>query len=301
MKPFVIVTDSCSDLSAEKRKKYDLSYIEMSFRFDGKEYPADLDWKQIPFEHFYDLMRNGTTIKTAQVNVPQYVEAFERFIKDGYDILSISCSSVLSSSYNGSLVAKEQLLEKYPDAKIVCIDSKNSCMGLGIMCIAASQMRSEGKTIDEVAAYIEEHKQEVNQFCTVESLTYLKKAGRVSAASAVFGGLLQVKPIIISDINGQNAAIEKVKGRKNSMNRIVEMFKAAYKDCPYQHVFVAHADAIEDAETLSEMINESMGGKLDIEIEKIGPIIGASAGPGTIAAYCIGAPVTFNSFSNEKK
>lgn len=296
MKPFVIVTDSCSDLSKANRTKYNIEYIEMSFRFDGHEYPANLDWNQIPFEHFYDLMRNGTTIKTAQVNVPQYLEEFEKYIKGGYDILSISCSSVLSSSYNGSLVAKEQLLQKYPDAVIECVDSKNSCMGLGIMCIVASQMRDEGRSIKEIAAYIEEHKQEVNQFCTVESLTYLKKAGRVSAASAVFGGLLQVKPIIISDINGQNAAIEKVKGRKNSMARIAEMFKAAYLDNQYQHVYVAHADAEEDALILADMIKNAMPDKnLNIEIEKIGPIIGASAGPGTIAAYCIGSPVTFDS------
>ena len=240
-------------------------------------------------------MRNGTTIKTAQVNVPQYVEAFERFIKDGYDILSISCSSVLSSSYNGSLVAKEQLLEKYPDAKIICIDSKNSCMGLGIMCIAASQMRSEGKTIDEVAAYIEEHKQEVNQFCTVESLTYLKKAGRVSAASAVFGGLLQVKPIIISDINGQNAAIEKVKGRKNSIDRVAARFAERYEDVPYQHVFVSHSDCIEDAEYFKSALQAALPDKnLDIHVGYIGPIVGASVGPGTLAVYFYGKKVTEN-------
>ena len=293
MKQFVIVTDSCSDLPRETREQYNIDYLPMRVIFNEKDMPASLDWEQISFEDFYGLMRDGVRVKTSQVNANEYVAAFEEYIKKGFDILSISCSSALSSSFKGSLVARDELKQKFPEAEIICIDSRNSCWGLGLLCITASKLRAEGKTLAETADYIEKNKQRMNQFCTVESLTYLKRAGRVSATSAVFGGLLQVKPIIISDVNGQNGAIEKVKGRKNSFVRLVQMFMEAYEDDPYQRVVVAHADCIADAETLKSMLEEKFAGKsVEIEIQKVGPIIGASAGPGTVAIYGFGKEVT---------
>ncbi len=293
MKKFTIVSDSCCDLPENLRKEFDVEYIPMRIHFDEKEYPADLDWKDISFYDFYNLMREGVRIKTSQINSNEYFETFEKYILDGYDVLSISCASALSSSYNGSVVAKDELLKKYPDAKIICIDSRNSCFGLGTIVLTASKLRAEGKTIEEVAEFIETHKQEVNQLCTVESLTYLKRAGRVSAMSAVFGGLLQVKPIIISDINGQNHAIEKVKGRKNSINRLIEMFKETYNEnAPYQKITIVHADVEEDAKLIKELLIPCVKEGVQIDIEKIGPIIGASTGPGTVAIYCYGKEVT---------
>ncbi len=293
MKKFVIVSDSCCDLSKENREKYNVEYIPMRLHFDGKDIPADLDWKDISFKDFYATMREGVRYKTSQINAIEYEEAFEKYILAGFDVLSISCSSALSSSFNGSLVAREELLKRYPDVKIICIDSRNSCMGLGTLCITASKMRDEGKPIEEIAEFIEAHKQEVNQLCTPESLTYLKRAGRVSAFSALFGGMLQVKPIIISDVNGQNFALEKVKGRKNSINRIIEMFKETYNEsAPYQKITVVHADCLVEAEEIKTILRDMVEEKVTVEIEKIGPIIGASAGPGTLAIYCYGKEVT---------
>lgn len=133
----------------------------------------------------------------------------------------------------------------------------------------------------------------MNQFCTVESLSYLKRAGRVSATSAVFGGLLQIKPIIISDTKGQNAAIEKVKGRKNSFERLVQMFAEAYENDPYQRVVVVHADCYDEVLVLKKMVEEKLADKsVEVEIQKVGPIIGATTGPGTVAIYCFGKEVT---------
>lgn len=290
MKNFVIVTDSCSDLDKETREKYDIDYLPMRILYEDKDIPASLDWEQISFKDFYKLMRDGVRVRTSQVNAGEYVAAFEKYISDGYGILSISCSSALSSSYKGSLVARDELKEKHPEAEIICIDSRNSCWGLGSLCITAAKLRGEGKSLTEVADYIEKNKQRMNQFCTVESLAYLKRAGRVSATSAVFGGLLQVKPIIISDVNGQNSAIEKVKGRKNSFERLVQMFLSAYEKDPYQRIVVAHADCLDDAEELKSALVEKLSGE-EIEIKKIGPIIGASAGPGTVAIYGFGKEV----------
>lgn len=293
MKKFVIVTDSCSDLDKETRDKYEIDYIAMRLLYEGKDIPASLDWEEISFEEFYKKQREGVRFKTAQINTDVYEAEFEKYIAQGLDVLSISCSSALSNSYHCSIMARDSLKNKYPDAEIICIDSRNACSGLGSLCVTASKLRAEGKTVAETAEYIENNKQRMNQFCTVESLSYLKRAGRVSATSAVFGGLLQIKPIIISDTKGQNAAIEKVKGRKNSFERLVQMFAEAYESDPYQRVVVVHADCYDEVLVLKKMVEEKLADKsVEVEIHKIGPIIGATTGPGTVAVYCFGKEVT---------
>ena len=294
MKKFVIITDSCSDLNKELRDKYEIDYIPMRLIYEDKDIPANLDWEEISFEDFYNMMRKGVRFKTAQINTNEYEAVFEKYIQQGCDILSISCSSAFSNSYKCSTMAAEALKAKYPDFNILCVDSLNACSGLGSLCITAAKLRDEGKTILETYEYIENNKLKMNQFCTVESLTYLKRAGRVSATSAVFGGLLQIKPIIISDAKGQNAAVEKVKGRKNSFNRIVEMFAQAYEQHPYQRVVVAHADCYDDILTLKQMVEEKLADKsVEVEVQKIGPIIGSTTGPGAVVIYCYGKEVTF--------
>ncbi len=296
MKKFIIITDSCADLDKEKRERYDIEYLPMRVLYDDHDIPASLDWKYISYKAFYELMRNGKRFKTAQVNASEYKETFEKYIKEGYDILSISCSSALSSSFHASEVVRDELKAKYPEAKIYCVDSRNSSLGLGIICMTASKLRANGVDIEDTYNYIENHKQEVNQLVTVESLSYLKRAGRVSTMSAVFGGMLQVKPIIISDINGQNTAVEKVKGRKNSFARIVQMFNERYQENENQMICVVNSDCEEDAKTLRDMILEANKDKnLEITIEKIGPIVGASTGPGTVGVFFFGKPETFDS------
>lgn len=292
MQKFVIITDSCSDLNEELRQQYDIHYVPMHFHCQGKQYDADLDWKEISAKDFYDLMRDGNRIMTAQVTAPQYTAKFEEFLKEGFDVLSISCSSALSGSVNASYVARDELAAKYPERKIICIDSLISCFGLGMLCMRASELRAEGKTIEETAAWIEENKLNVHQEATVERLAYLKQAGRVTAASAFFGTLLSIKPIIISDEAGQNAAVEKVKGRKTSLERIVERTAEAYQTVPYQKIYIGHADAPADAQILKEKLQEKLQEKcVEIGIGYIGPIVGASVGPGTVGIYFYGDKV----------
>lgn len=294
MKKFVIVTDSCSDLTKENRQKYDIDYIPMRIIFDGKDMEANLDWEEISVREFYDMMRNGTRITTAQITAPVYYNAFEKYIEEGYDILSISCSSALSSSIHASETARDELLAKYPESKIICIDSLTAVAALGMLCIRASELRAQGKSIEEVAEWVLANRNFVNQESTAESLTYLKRAGRVSAASAFFGGLLSVKPIIISDVKGMNAAIEKVKGRKNSIDRIIERFKDEYLELDYQKIFVVHADCEVEGEAIKKRVEEIVGDKVEVNLGIIGPIIGASVGPGTVAIYFFGKEVTFD-------
>lgn len=295
MRKFVIVTDSCGDLSKDLRDKYNVEYIQMHVIIDEKEYMADIDFNEIPYHDFYELMRNGTRITTAQVTALEFEAKFEEYVKNDLDVLYISCSGTLSASIKASIVAKNAVLQRHPEAKIICVDSLNSCFGLGIMCMVASEKRDEGMTIEEVANWIEENKLTVNQECTVEKLTYLKQAGRVSAAKAFFGGLLNKKPIIISDAQGRNHALETVKGRRASMERIADRMKEEILDVPHQKIVVCHADDEEAGKELQRIIESRFPDeKLDIYLGKIGPIIGSSAGPGTIAVYFFGKEVTVN-------
>mgnify|MGYP002796899312 FL=1 len=302
MRDYVILSDSCCDLDADLRKKYGIEYIPMRIIFGDTDIPASLDWEKISPKEFYDMMRGGVRVRTAQINADEFKEAFSKYLDEGKDVMYIACPSALSNSYKSSLMAHDILAQERPDGKIVCIDSRNACLGLGMICMTASELRAEGKSIDETAQYIEAHKQEVNQFATVESLNYLKRAGRVSTTSAVFGGLLQVKPIIISDADGQNVAVEKVKGRKNSLVRLADLFKETYRSNPHQRICIGHADAPEAAEELKTLVKERMPEEgVEVITAGIGPIIGATTGPGTLAVYCYGKEVTYRASEAQNK
>lgn len=296
MKKFVIVSDSCCDLDKSFRDMFDIEYIPMHYSCDGKEYDADLDWGNISVNDFYQLMRDGKRIITAQITALEYKDAFVKHIENGFDVLYVACSSGLSNSVKTSYMVRDELLKEYPDSKIICVDSLNSCPALGLLCIRASELRQEGKSIEEVAEWVTSHRKNVHQECTVEKLTYLKQAGRVSAASAFFGGILSVKPIIISDVNGYNSAVEKVKGRKVSIQRLVERFLEEYQQMEGQRIIVAHADCLQEAEELKARVMEVMPDKdVPVHLGNIGPIVGGSAGPGTISVCFFGKTVEFDS------
>lgn len=290
-KGYVIVADSCCDLDKETRAKYNIEYLKMGISYADKQFPASLDWDLYSPKELYDVMRGGERIFTSNVQLEEYLENFTRYIEEGYDVLSLSCSSALSSSYNVSLVAKEQVLAAHPTAKIYCIDTLISCLGQGILAIKAAKLRDEGKSIDEVALWVESNKANINQFATVEDLVYLKRAVRVTGASAFFGGIMQVKPIIISDAKGQNSPITKVRGRKTSLRKLVELSQLNIVKPEEQTILIGHADCYEDALYVKEELEKVINCQ-GIEIGYIGPIIGASVGPGTIGVYFYGNKVT---------
>lgn len=294
MKKFVIVSDTGCDLEKSLRDQYDIEYLPIHYTFEDKEYEGDLDWNNMSYKEFYNHMRDGVRFPTSQINVEEYKAAFRKYIEAGYDVLSVSMSSKLSAGVKGSYVAREEVLKEFPDAKIICIDTLRSCLTLGIILIAASELRAEGKTIEEVAEWIEQNKLRSHTLCTVDKLVYMKRAGRVSAASAFFGGLLNIKPIVIQDGIGQNFAIEKVKGRKKSMERLVEMAKENYEDCPHQRIFISHADCEEDAMELKAMLKEAFGENTEIGVGIVGCCIGGTVGPGMLCVHLLGKEVTLN-------
>ena len=290
MKQVKIITDSCSDLDAALREQYGIDYVKMNVVMRGEEKPANLDWELYSPKEFYDIMRGGERITTTQVPASEFIEVFEKYASEGCDIVYIACSAVLSGSVNTGIVVAKDVMKKYPDANIICIDSKNSCMGEGMIAIEAAKLAAEGKSAAEIAAAVDDMKLSVNQFAAVEKLDYLKRAGRVKASSAFFGNLFGVKPIIISDANGQNVAVAKVKGRSASIRECVNMLKEIIIEPEKQTLFVGHADCVEAAEELKALAEQELK-PADVHMGYIGPIIGASVGPGTIVIYGVGKKV----------
>lgn len=284
MRTFDIITDSTSDLSLELREKYDIDYCKMEFSAEDKTYRASLDWDEISYKTFYDSMRQGKRYKTVQVPVKTFDSVFRQHLDKGNDILYIACSSGLSGSYNAAKVYVEELKSDYPGRKIVCVDSLISGMGQGSMAILAAEMKAEGNTLEETASWIEENKLFFNQYGTVESLDYLKAAGRVTASSAFFGNLFAVKPILISDLEGHNLAVKKVKGRVSSLNELAAMTAKYITNPLEQTIYIGHADDEAAATAVSDKIKELIPGT-DTALYVIGPIVGASVGPGTIIVF----------------
>ena len=293
MKDYAIIVDSTADLTKELRTKYDISYVQMAIIVEGKEFPASLDWDFYSPQDLYGWMRNKKIIKTSQVSYLGFKDAFEKCLNEGKDVLYIACSSALSGSINlGRKIALE-LMEKYEGSKIVCVDSLISCMGQGILAIKASENRKNGMNLEDNVKWIEDNKLKSNQIASVESLDYLARAGRVKASKAFFGNLFGIKPILISDVNGNNFAFKKVKGRINSINYLVDFIKENIIDSEDQIIYVSHGDDIETAKHIKEKILKEIKCK-DVYINYLGPIIGSSTGPGTIGIYFMGKEVTIS-------
>jgi len=290
MNKFCILADSTCDLGTDLLKKYDIEYVQMNYVVDGKEYNASLDWEQISSKDYYDLMRNGTRIQTTQVPRNVYEDAFNAHLDAGEDIVYIGCSSALSGSVKLAQIVADEILAKR-EGEIYVIDSLCSSLGQGMMAIWASEMRSTGKTAAETAKYIEENRLKVNQCGTVGSLEYLRRAGRIKASKAFFGNLFGVKPLIISDIKGQNYAYKKVKGIVNARNETADMLIEAAENTEDQTLYISHADNLEGAELLRDAFFAKAKFK-DVYISTIGPIVGASVGPGTIISFVFGKEVT---------
>ena len=284
MNKIAIITDSTSDLNAQLREKYNIDYCYMGFSSGDEQYLASLDWEQMSSHDFYESMRSGKEYLTVQVTVKHYIETFSKYLEQGFDIVYIGCSSALSGSVSSAKMLAGELQSEYKGRQIYCVDSLLSGMGQGMMVIKAAILRDEGKSAAQIADHIEKMKWTCNQVGTVLSLEYLKKAGRITASSYFFGNMFAVKPIVISDDQGRNLAIRKVKGRKTSLQETARQVAAYIRHPEDQTVYISHADAQEDAQKVINMVKELIPG-VKTEMAVIGPIVGISVGPGTIIAY----------------
>ena len=293
MKKVKIITDSCADLTAEQLTKYDIDYAKMSTVYKGVETPACLTWTESEVHELYNIMRAGNRITTAQVSVEEFQRIFELYLKDGYDIVYIGCSSKSSGSVNTGFMIAKKLMEAYPESKIICIDSLNCSIGEGMLAIEAAKIASGGASADEIESHILSVRKKVNQYVTVHSLDALKRAGRVKGSAAFFGNLMGVKPIIIADVNGDQAAYKKVKGRQKSFEEIVALLKSTIIEPEKQTIYLTHADCSKDEiDSLVALVKREIP-CINVEIGYIGPIVGASIGPDAVGIWGFGQEVTY--------
>lgn len=293
MKKVQVFTDSTSDCEKQYRDEVELDYLKMEFTIEGKSYDADLEWPVISPKEYYDMMRKGSRAITSQIKPADVEEKFKKAFEAGLDILYIACSSKFSGSVSSAYIYAEELLKQYPDRKLICYDSLRSNYAEGLMAYDTAKLALDGKSIEELVEYLDNNKLKYQTIATVESLEWLRKSGRITATSAFFGNLFGVKPIIISDKAGNNYAFKKVKGRKPSLDELVELICARLTNPKEQGLCIEHADNEKDAQYVADRVKERINPKY-VHVSMLGPIIGATVGPGTITTNFYGEEVTIS-------
>lgn len=284
MKNFIITTDSTVDLPLEYLEENGNVVLSLSYILDGATY---VDMHGLSSEGFYNKVRGGSLPTTSQVNPDQAIEAFGKILKEGNDILHIGFSSGLSGSYNSACIAAEELCEEHKECTIKVIDSLCASMGQGLLLYRANEMKRQGKTLDEVAAWVEENKLHVCHEFTVDDLNHLHRGGRISKATAVLGSMVNIKPILNVDETGHLINTGKVRGRKKSLMELVNLMSEKSKGYTNDIIMISHGDCLEDALFVKEHIEEQFGVK-QFMINPIGAVIGAHSGPGTVALIFMG-------------
>ncbi len=290
MSDYVLTCCSTADMPEEYLKNRDIPYVCFHYNMDGKEYPDDLG-KTMPFQEFYERIAKGALPTTSQVNVGQYLDFFEPLLKVGKDILHISLSSGLSGSYNSACVARETLLQKYPNRKIFLVDSLGASSGYGLLLDTAADMRDKGISIEELYDWLEKNKLTVHHWFFSTDLSHYKRGGRISAASATMGTLLNICPLMNMDNAGKLIPRTKIRGKNNVIKEIVKkMEEHAQNGLDYNgRCFISNSACFEDARKVADLIEEKfrhLDGK--VMINSIGTVIGSHTGPGTVALFFFG-------------
>lgn len=286
MSNYVICTDSACDISDELLAEWGVPYRNLTFRFNGDS--VEYTGLTMDVTDFYNRMREGGIAKTAAINTEVFSEMFEEILKEGKDVLYLGFSSGLSTTYNSGRLAALSLAEKYPERKIRTVDTLCASAGEGLLVYLALREQKKGRTVDEVAEYVERTKMQLCHWFTVDDLVYLKRGGRVSPATAVVGNILQFKPILHVDNEGHLVKVGVARGRRKSLETVADKFGELSVEAPEEAtVFISHGDCRADAELVAKFIREKYGANVQI-ITHVGAVIGAHSGPGTIALFFLG-------------
>lgn len=285
MNEYIIFTDSACDIKPEQLKEWEVSYINLSFHFEDedREYSND----EMYISEFYNRMRSGSIAKTSAINPDTYINTFEEILNEGKDILCLAFSSGLSTTCNSARIAADELKEKYPERKIIIVDSLSASAGQGLLLYLMVQKKNSGCTIEEVADYAENIKLNICHWFSVDDLVYLKRGGRVSPTVAFVGTVLGIKPVLHVDNEGRLISVTKARGRKAALNTLIDKCGELGEDIKNGTIFISHADCKDDADYIAEQIAAKFGGSVDI-ITDVGAVIGAHSGPGTIALFFVG-------------
>ncbi len=285
MNPYVIVTDSSCDLPDALVAQYGLEVVQLAVTLDGGEptFNNELDIKD-----FYAQLRDKKRATTSAANPDAFLSVFEKHLSAGTDVLYLGFSSGLSGTCNAAFIAARELAAKYPERKCVVVDTLCASLGQGLLVVLAAKKKEAGATLDELRAYAEELKPNLVHLFTVDDLFFLKRGGRVSALTAVAGTALGIKPVLHVDNVGHLTKIGVKRGRTASLNDLCDRMKELAIDPANQLVYISHGDCEEDAKYLADKITTELGVKEPILISHVGPVIGAHAGPGTVALFFIG-------------
>ncbi len=284
MNDYVILTDSSCDLPDDIVKKYQLEILQLDFIVEGE---GSFHNDQADIEKVYSKLRNGANIKTSAANISQASEAIKALFNQKKDILYLGFSSGLSSTYQTVYMAGQELMEEYPERKMISIDTLAASMGQGLLVYKACQAKDAGKSLEENAQYIEDIKLKLCHWFTVDDLFFLKRGGRISGVTATVGTMLSIKPILHVDDEGHLINVSKVRGRKAAITELANRMEKLAVHPEDQDIFISHGDCIEDAEKLASIIKERFGNDR-ITISYVGPVIGAHSGPGTLALFFLG-------------
>ncbi len=285
MKDYIIFTDSGCDIKPEVLAEWGVAFRELNFKFnDSDKIYSNSD---MSVDEFYKKMRAGGVAKTSAVNVESFAEAFEEIVAEGKEILYLGFSTGLSTTYNSARLAAIQVSEKYPDAKIVTVDTLCGSAGLGLIVYLTVEKKKAGATLEEAEEFARTCSPKICHWFTVEDLVYLKRGGRVSAAAAFFGNMLGIKPVLHMDDCGKLIPMFKVRGRRTSIDALADKLGELMEDKENGTVFISNADCKEEAEYLAGIIKEKHGATVSI-ITDVGTVIGAHSGPGTMALFFIG-------------
>ena len=281
-----IITDSCCDFTPAQYAEFDLTYIPLTVMYKGEPHDDYLDEKSIKM--VYDGLRSGETATTSAVNPDGWAKAMEPVLQAGQDVLIMAFSSGLSTTYQSAVIAAQDLKEHYPDRKIIVIDTLCAAHGQALLVWYACRKRDEGMDLDSLAAWVESTKLHLCHWVTVDDLNHLKRGGRISATTAMVGGLLNIKPIIHVDNEGKLINVGKARGRKKALELLCDKLGQLGEGYDNETVFISHGDSEEDARTLANMVRERYPHVKNVLIGYIGAVIGSHAGPGTIAFFFLG-------------
>lgn len=284
MDSYVIITDSSADFDDKMVQELGVDVLPLRFTLDEVTYANWPDGREISFSEFYKRLRQGGSSSTSQVNSSEFTETFRPLLKSGKDVLYLGFSSGLSGTVNSARIAAQELAEEFPQQTIKVVDTLSASLGQGLLVWYACRKKKEGASLAEVAQWVEDNRLKLAHWFSVDDLNFLKRGGRLSGTAAFFGTMLNIKPVLHVDNEGHLIAMDKVRGRRQSLIALVDQMEKSAINPKDQTVFISHGDCQEDAEFLAQEVKKRFGTK-DIGINYVGPVIGSHSGPGTIALF----------------
>lgn len=284
---FAIVTDSSCNLPNSVIDQYDLHIVSLEFLVEGKPYRSYVKGEENDLKRFYTMMRNKDNITTSAATAQAWIDVIEPLLKEGQDVLTIAFSSALSITAQEAAKACQTLQQQYPERKVLCVDSLCASLGEGLLVTYACLSREAGNDITTTWEWLEDNKLRLCHWFTVDDLFFLKRGGRVSAATAVLGTMLGIKPVLHVDNQGRLINVAKARGRKSSLDALVDRMAQSAINPEKQTVYISHGDCEEDAQYVAQQCRERLHVK-DVLIHYIDPVIGAHSGPGTVALFFFG-------------